>query len=124
MHNERTDRRSSRELVGRDLSRLASRRRPLRRPFATGAVAAALVGLLLAGLSLAALRIDILRLRYALADAVADEKQLLEERRVWTAQRASLADPARLAELAEARGFARPTRVIDLRDLQVASGHP
>jgi hypothetical protein len=123
MRNSRNDR-PSRDLVGRDLSRMTSRRRRPRPKLATGAVAAALAGLLLAGLSLAALRIDILRLRYALADAVASEKQLLEERRVWTAQKATLSDPARLAEFAEERGFALPKRVIDLRDVQIASGQP
>lgn len=123
MRRTRSTRSSSRELVGRDLSRLGARR-PRRRRLTTRPVAAALVGLLLAGLSLAALRIDILRLRYALADAVASEKQLHEQRRVWTAQTATLSHPARLAELAEEQGFARPERVIDLRDVQVASGQP
>jgi hypothetical protein len=123
MRNTRALRSPSRDLVGRDLSRLSARR-PSRPRLSTGPVAAALAGLLLAGLSLAALRIDILRLRYAMADAVATETQLLEERRVWTAHAATLSDPARLAELAEERGFALPKRVIDLRDVQVASGQP
>ena len=114
---------SSPDLIGRDLSRLGAPR-PARVRLSGGPVAAALVGLLLAGLALAALRIDILRLRYAMADAVATETRLLEERRVETARAATLSDPARLAELAEERGFARPQRVIDLRDLQIASGQP
>lgn len=116
-------RKTSPDLIGRDLSRMGTPRRP-RLQLSGGPVAAALVGLLLAGLSLAALRIDILRLRYAMADAVATETQLLEERRVETARAATLSDPGRLAELAEERGFARPQRVIDLRDLQIASGQP
>ena len=68
----------------------------------------------MAGLSLAWLRIDILRLRYALADALEQEKQLLEERRATTAQLEGLRDPARLASLAGARGLTPPTRVIEL----------
>ena len=105
-----------RELVGRDLARvrLAGRRAP--RP-----LAALLIGSLVAGMGLAALRIDILRLRYALADAVEAEKTLLEDQRVWTARKESLRDPSRLAELARERGFARPRNVIDLRPLRVAS---
>ncbi len=81
-----------------------------------------LVGGLLAGLSLAALRIDILRLGYAVADAVAEEKALLEERGSLTARVQALRDPARLASLAQERGLARPTRVIELRPTKLAVG--
>jgi hypothetical protein len=105
-----------RDLVGRDLARvrLSGARAP--RP-----LAALLIGALVAGMGLAALRIDILRLRYALADAVETETALLEEARVWTARKESLRDPTRLAELAAERGFARPGSVIDLRPLRLAS---
>lgn len=106
-----------RDWVGRDLARVRLSRGPGSRP-----LAALLVGALIAGMGLAALRIDILRLRYALADAIESEKTLLESQRVWTARKESLRDPARLAELARQRGFVRPTRIIDLRPLQVASG--
>jgi len=99
---------------------LAGLRRPrIRRP--RGSFPALLVAALLAGLGLAALRIDILRLRYALADAVETERELLEEQRVWTAQAATLRDPARLAELARERGFGRPTRVIELGNVRLAA---
>lgn len=104
-------------LVGRDLARVhLTRSRPAR------PLAALLAGLLLAGLGLAALRIDILRLRYALADAIETEQSMLSDQRVATARRESLRDPSRLAELARERGFVRPTHVIDLRPLRVASG--
>jgi hypothetical protein len=106
-----------RDLVGRDLARVRLSAARTKRP-----LAALLIGALVAGMGLAALRIDILRLRYALADAVETEKTLLEEARVWTARKESLRDPARLAELAAERGFARPRSVIDLRPLRVASG--
>ena len=113
---------SSGDLIGRDFAHVGARRSG--RLQLSSPLAAALVGLLLAGLSLAALRIDILRLRYAMADAIATEKSLLEERRVENARATTLSDPGRLAELAEERGFVRPERVIDLRDLRVASGQP
>ena len=106
------------EYVGRDLARVRlSGGGPTSRP-----LAALLIGALIAGMGLAALRIDILRLRYALAEAIEAEKGLLEDQRVWTAKKESLRDPTRLAELARERGFGRPTRVIDLRPLEVASG--
>jgi len=105
-----------RELVGRDLARV---RIPRTRP--SGPLAALLIGALVAGMGLAALRIDILRLRYALAESIETEKTLLEDQRVWTARKARLRDPSRLAELAAERGFARPVNVIDLRPRQTAS---
>lgn len=111
-------RHNDRDLVGRDLARVRlSGGGPTSRP-----LAALLIGALVAGMGLAALRIDILRLRYALADSIEAEKKLDENQRVWTARKESLRDPARLAELARERGFVRPTRVIDLRTLRLASG--
>jgi hypothetical protein len=81
-----------------------------------------LIGGLLAGLSLAALRIDILRLGYAVADAVAEEKALMEERGALTARVQALRDASRLASLAPARGLARPTRVIELQQADLVVG--
>jgi len=100
---------STRDLIGRDLARARSAARPRR-----SLSAALLIGALAAGLSLVALRVDILRLRYALAEALEQEKTLLEERRAATARLESLRDPARLASLAQARGLARAARVVDL----------
>lgn len=111
--NPNRDRRAA-EIVGRDLARLR-RARP-RAPRSPGLW---LIAALIAGLGLAALRIDNLRLRYALAEAVATEQSLLEEQSVWTARKASLADPTRLAELAKERGFVRPTEVIELHPVQM-----
>lgn len=112
--------RAPRELIGRDLARVRIAPRSRRR-----VLAALLASALVAGLSLAALRIDILRLRYALADALEQEKQLLEERRVATAHLEGLRDPARLASLADARGLTAPARVIDLApDAPAAGGRP
>jgi len=106
-----------RDLVGHDFARV---RPPVSRPRA-GLLGWLLVATIVCALGLAALRIDILRLRYALADAVEAEKTLLGDQRVWTARKESLRDPSRLAELARERGFARPRNVIDLRPLRVAS---
>jgi hypothetical protein len=74
----------------------------------------AATGFLLAGLAVAALRVDLIRVRYGLADAVREEKTLLEEKRQALARMRSLRDPSRLARLASDRGLARPERIIDL----------
>jgi hypothetical protein len=74
----------------------------------------ALVGALMAALCLAALRIDLIRQGYALAAAMREEKELLEERRLLTARVRSLRDPARLARLANRLDFERPERVIEI----------
>lgn len=98
------------DLVGRDFARVRHGSRPSR--------ASALGWLLITGfacaLAIAALRIDILRLRYALGEAVSEEKRLVQTQRQNTAELETLRDPARLAELAGDLGFSRPERVIDL----------
>ncbi len=96
-------------LVGRDLAggRPQTRRR-------TRAFPALVVATLLAGLFLAVLRIDILRLSYALGEALETQQELERESRALTAKVRALRDPARLAELAEQRGFRRPARVIEI----------
>jgi hypothetical protein len=75
----------------------------------------------LAALALASMRIDIIRMGYDLADAIAVEKSLLEERRALTARVRTLRDPRRLNEIARRQGLARAERVIDLRG---SSGAP
>jgi hypothetical protein len=96
------------DLIGRDLApirRVANRRRLL---------PVALVGALMAALCLAALRIDLIRQGYALAAAMREEKQLLEEHHVLTARVRGLRAPARLTLLASHLNFERPERVIEL----------
>jgi hypothetical protein len=112
----RRQRRNRGNLAGRDLARVRTAPRSGRRLLAT-----LITGALLAAFSLAALRIDILRLRYALADALAQEQVLLEEHRAATARLEALRDPARLAALADERGLSRPGRVIELAPTQLAS---
>ena len=112
----RRGRRNRRNLAGRDLARVRTAPRSKRR-----LLAILMTGALLAGFSLAALRIDILRLRYALADALARQQVLVEEHRVATARLEALRDPAHLAALADERGLSRPQRVIELAPTQLAA---
>jgi hypothetical protein len=104
------------DLIGRDLApirREANRRSRL--------LPVALVGALMAALCLAALRIDLIRQGYALAAAMREEKELLEEHHLLTARVRSLRDPARLALLASRLGFERPERVIELSTPDVSA---
>jgi hypothetical protein len=52
--------------------------------------------------------------RYGLADALREEKALLEETRRVRAELGTRRDPARLARLAPRYGLVRPHRIIDL----------
>jgi hypothetical protein len=102
------------DLVGRDLAeppRRARSRGRLRLPIAVGTVVAALL--------LVTLRVEILRLRYALAEVASHEEELLERARQVTVRVRELRDPARLRTLAAERGFGRPERVLSL-ELPVA----
>jgi hypothetical protein len=98
-----------RGLVGRDLARIR-----LLAPGRSRQLLLALVAILLAALLLAALRIDIIRMRYSMAEAIRDQTALLEERRELTARVRSLRDPSRLARLARDRDLGWPERVIEL----------
>ena len=94
------------DLVGRDVTSRGALPRALRRavPLAVGIA-------LLAALAVAALRVDLIRVRYGLADAVRQERALLEERRAMLAEVRALRDPQRLSQLAVEQGFVRPTRI-------------
>ena len=106
-------------LIGRDLARMRVLT-PRRRRFAP----IALLGMLLAALCLAALRIDLIRVRYGLAEAVRVEKSLLEEHRVLRARLGTLRDPTRLARLAADLKLARPERVVVLSALRGGEAQP
>lgn len=73
-------------------------------------IAAVVVGALV----LVGLRNDIRRMRYAAADAIRSERELLEEKRVVTVELRRLREPTLLAERALELGFAKPDRVIRL----------
>jgi hypothetical protein len=75
-------------------------------------------------LGIAALRIDLIRVRYGLADALSEEKALLEKRREAVAHLRALRDPARLTRLASEYGLIRPARIIDLPLLPKVSEAP
>ena len=74
----------------------------------------AVLGSVLAGLLLASLRVEIIHLRYALAEAASQEEQLLERQRLMTVRVRELRDPGRLRTLAEESGFVRPRHVLTL----------
>ncbi len=94
-------------LIGLDVS---GRRRRGRAWIGWPVIFAALV----LALGVAVLRVDLIRMRYALADGLATEQRLLEEQRKLTAEMRQLRDPSDLAEHARAMGFVHPERVIDL----------
>jgi len=98
------------DLVGRDFARVSLPGSGLRsRPLGWMLLAA-----FLCAFAIAVLRIDILRVRYALGEAVTQEKMRDQELRRESAALESLRDPSRLAELARKRGFRRPDRILEL----------
>ena len=107
------------QLIGRDLARMRVLA-PRRRRFAP----LALLGMLLAALCLAALRIDLIRVRYGLAEAVRKERSLLDEHRALRARLGTLRDPTRLARLAADLKLARPQRVVELSPLHGEEAQP
>jgi len=107
------------DLVGRDMNA-----RPRSRTRRTRISPTLLVILLASALAIAALRIDLIRVRYGLADAISQEKALLEERRAALARLRTLRDPARLASLADEYGLTRPARIIDLPLLPAVAAAP
>jgi hypothetical protein len=98
-------------LVGRDV---AGGQRPRRAPLRGRQLAVAVGAAVLVGLAVAALRSDLLRMRYALSEAMQREREFLQERRELVARVRALRDPARLARLARERGFTKPERVYEL----------
>ncbi len=105
--------------LARDLARTRAIPEPRR-----SHVAAFAVGALLAALGLAALRNDMIRQRYALAEAIREEKALQVEQRELTVAVRELRDPSRLAAHARRLGLRRPERLLDLplAPLRAASG--
>jgi hypothetical protein len=74
-----------------------------------------LIAGLIVALGVASLRIDLLRIRYALAETVAEEQRLLDEQRNLTVRMRTLRDPVHLSKRAHELGFVRPERLIDLQ---------
>ncbi len=106
------------DLVGRDFAGRGSTANRWRHR-----AAAVVIGLVLGGLLLASLRMEIVRTRYALADALAQETRLLSLEREASVALRELRDPRRLRRLANQLGFVRPERVIELgTDLAARGG--
>jgi hypothetical protein len=97
------------EWIGADLAHLGER--------APARTVVPLLSLaLLVALGVAALRIDLIRTRYALAEAMAEERRLIEEQRTLTVDLRRLRDPAVLAGLGHARGFVPAADVRSVTD--------
>ena len=95
--------------IGRDLAHRYDPRRPR-------ALVPLLVLVLITALGIAALRIDLIRTRYAVAQAMQTENTLIEEHRALIARKRQLRDPVALAIQARERGFRPPERVYSLAD--------
>jgi len=100
-------RRTNVPLIGLDVSRPPIRLRT--RSWAPLA-AAALAGALL----LAVLRVDVIRIRFGLAESLAEELRLEDLKRQLTVEMRRLRDPAVLSRRARELGFQRAERMIDL----------
>ena len=79
-----------------------------------------LVLALIAALGVSALRIDLIRIRYAMASALAEENALIAEQRRLIVRRRQLRDPVDLAVRARARGFRPPTRILSMPEPMTA----
>ena len=101
------DRPSTLGLIGLDLAERSVRISPRR-------VLPAVVAALVVALGMAALRTELLRVRYALAEATLEEQRLLDEERALKAERRKLRDPVHLARRANELGFVRPEYLVDL----------
>ena len=79
-----------------------------------------LVLALIAALGISALRIDLIRTRYAMSDALAEEQALIAEQRRLIVRRRQLRDPVELAVQARERGFQPAKQILSLPDPIIA----
>jgi len=105
---------AARAWIGVDFSGASSRR-------SSRALVPLLVLALCVALGVAALRIDLIRTRYAVSAAMAEENALIEAQRALIVRRRQLRDPVELAIQARARGFRAPAHVLTLPDPESAS---
>ena len=96
--NESESPEEERDWIGVDFAHFATRQ-------PSGALLPLLVLALLVALGVASLRIDLIRIRYALARATADETRLIEEQHALIVKKLEGRDPTELATLARERGF-------------------
>jgi hypothetical protein len=94
------------DLIGLDMA-------PSRREIGSQTWLPAIAAVVLASLLLAVLRMNIVRLRYAVAEGVTVEQGLLAEKRDMTVDLLRLREPKLLSVQAAALGFAAPERVIN-----------
>lgn len=102
---------TERQWIGRDVLRDYRERKLNLRPSLS-----LLTFVVVAALGLVMLRSDVLRIRYALSETMAEERKLLEQQRDYTVKVRTLRAPGQLVRLAQDRGFARPERIIYLED--------
>ncbi len=95
------------DLIGLDM---APKRKRVRNTTLVPIIAAVVV----CALALVWLRMDVVRMRYAAAEAVAEERALLDQKRKITVELLRLREPTRLAKHARKLGFATPDQVIHL----------
>lgn len=94
------------DLIGLDMA-------PSRREIGSQTWLPAIAAVVLASLLLAVLRMNIVRLRYAVAEGVTIEQELLAEKRDITVDLLRLREPKLLSVRAATLGFSAPERVIN-----------
>jgi hypothetical protein len=110
------DRRRPRSAAGVALIGLDVSRAPVR--LQTRSWAPVVVAALAGGLFLATLRMDVLRMRFSVAERFAQQMQLEQRKRQLTVRMRELRDPAELSQRAQQLGFRRAERLIDLRNVR------
>ncbi len=105
-------------LIGRDLARDQGRS-----GIPTRVVVLVMIITALAGLGIVGVRSDVMRIRYALSEAMAEEKLLRVEHNESTVEMRRLRSPARLSSLAQELGFRRPEKIVDLSMQPATSGN-
>ncbi len=105
------------DLIGLDMT-------PTRRAAQHKVSVPVIAAFVIAALFLVGLRIDVMRMRYASAQANTLESQLLDEKRNITVSLLRLREPKLLADRAAELGFAKPDRVINLPALSKPETHP
>jgi len=75
---------------------------------------------LVVALGVSTLRIDLIRIRYAMASALAEERALIAEQHRLIVRRRQLRDPVELAIQARARGFRPATQILSLPEPMIA----
>ena len=105
------------DLIGLDMA-------PERRAPRSQTVVPVIAAVVVAAMILVGLRMDVLRMRYASAEALTLERRLLDEKRSITVSLLRMREPKLLSERAGKLGFATPDRVINLSLRAKRGDHP